>query len=97
MAKETTFMVFFKLGWDTVESSMYIVEHELDFLITLNSPLERELASCIWLRFLTRPSENEEKRKWISTNQGMHLEIEDHGCKFTVFGLYFFTLDENPS
>ena len=25
-------MVFFKLGWDTVESSMYMVEHELDFL-----------------------------------------------------------------
>ena len=33
------------------------IEHELDFLITRSSPLERELARCIWLRFLTRPSE----------------------------------------
>ncbi len=57
MAKDTTLIVFFKLGWETVESSMYIVEQELDFLMTRSSPFERELANCIWLRLRTRPSE----------------------------------------
>ena len=56
MANETHFIVFFRLGWDTVESSMYIVEQELDFLRVRNSPNDWEGAICSWLRFLTRPS-----------------------------------------
>jgi len=56
MANDTHFIVFFRLGWETVESSIYIVEHELDFLSVRNSPRDLDGAICNWLRFLTRPS-----------------------------------------
>ena len=48
-------IVFFKLGWDTVESSMYIVEQLEAFFNVVKSPIDWEPARCICDFFLLRP------------------------------------------
>ena len=55
MARDTHLIVFLRLGWETVLSSIYIVEHEEAFFNVMKSPRELELANCIWERFRTIP------------------------------------------
>ena len=48
MARATHLMVFFKLGWETVESSMKMVEQEL----YLRRPLFRSPKDLDWAKYI---------------------------------------------